>query len=553
MQNKLFGYAIKNTDDKSIKSFIQPNTDDGAVEILSPSSGTFSDTFIDMEGSAKGEAQLVTRYRNMDGNHEVAKAVDDIVNEAIIYDEMDKIITINMDNLEVSKNIKNKIDEEFDNVLDLLDFNRKGHDIFRRFYVDGRLYYNIVVDDTHLKNGIQELRYIDPRKIRKIREIETKRDPETRIITKSVKSEYYLYNDNGYLTTTSAFTVHIDGPLSGMKISKDAIAHVTSGLINETNTLVLSYLHKAIKPLNQLRMLEDASVIYRLSRAPERRIFYIDIGNLPKAKGEEYLREQMVRHKNRLIYDAVTGEIKNDKKFMNLLEDFWIPRRGGGKGTEITTLAGGQNLGEIEDIVYFQKKLFNSLSVPVSRLEPDNMFSLGRAQEISRDEIKFSKFIEKLRTRFSSLFDSILQKQLILKGIIRPEDWIEMRKKITFNFMHDNHYEEIKESEVLRERLNTLQSIQDYVGTYYSMEWVRKHILRLTDEDIQSIAKQVSDESSESNGSEDSTTTSQDAPPTPPPNDNGDGNINPISPNPEPPKQQQPNPKSNNNTDQPTK
>lgn len=484
---ELFGFEIKRKDE-DLPSFVEKNEDDGAVNI-SVSGGAYG-TYVDLEGTAKTEAELVTKYRSMEQHHEVQKAIEDIVNEAIVISTNEKVVELNLDEVEFSDNVKKLISEEFQNVLGLLDFSNKGYDTFMRWYVDGRLNYHVIIDEKNVKAGIQELRYIDPRKIRKIRETVKKKDQNTDTILKATKNEYYLYNDKGFLKDNKAATIS-DGSVKGVRIAKDAVVQCTSGVLNETNSLVLSHLHKAIKPLNQLKMLEDAAVIYRISRAPERRIFYIDVGNLPKGKAEQYLRDMMVKHKNRLVYDASTGEVRDDRKHMTMLEDFWLPRREGGRGTEITTLPGGQNLGEMEDVLYFQKNLYKSLNVPVSRLEQDAGFSLGRASEISRDEVKFAKFINRLRTRFSILFDDILEKQLILKGIVTPEDWKEIKNKIRYDFIQDNHFEELKQSEILRERLQTLRDLDDYVGVYYSKEWIRKNLLMMTDEDIEELQKQI--------------------------------------------------------------
>lgn len=488
---ELFGFVIKRKDEvedsTSIKSFVEPSNanDDGAIAVGAGGQYGFA---VDIDVNAKTEADLVQKYRTMMQHPEVQIAVDDIVNEAINITDEKKVVECVTDDIEFSESIKKKIRDEFDYCLKLLDFSNQGYEIFTRWYVDGRLYYHVVIDEKNIKKGIQELRYIDPRKIRKIREYETPRDSTalTPFIRK-VKAEYYIFNDRFMTGGTSS----VSSQLQGLKIAKDSIVHCNSGVLNEKNTAILSHLHKAYKPLNQLRMMEDASVIYRITRAPERRVFYIDVGNLPKAKAEQYLRDMMVRHKNKLVYDANTGEIRDDRKFMTMTEDFWLPRREGGKGTEIQPLAGGQNLGEMEDILYFQKNLYKSLNVPTSRLEADNGFSLGRSSEITRDEVKFSKFVKRLRARFSNLFDQILEKQLILKGIISPDDWDQIKNKIRYDFMFDNHFEELKSGEILRERLNLLSEIDNYVGVYYSKEWVRKNILKLTEDEIDEIKKQI--------------------------------------------------------------
>ena len=492
----LFGFEIKRKENEELKSFVEKNEDDGAVNISSMgAAGGAYGTFIDMEANSKNEAELVTKYRNMEMHPEVQKAIDDIVNEAIVIDDVSSVIEVNLDNVELSNNIKKRITEEFNGVLELLDFSNKGYDLFQRFYVDGRLRFHAVIDETNVKAGVQELRYVDPRKLRKVREIANKKDQTTQVITKQTKNEYYIYSDKGFNSSMPGTNGSAD--IKGVRIAKDSIVEVTSGILNETNSLVLSHMHKAIKPLNQLKMLEDAVVIYRISRAPERRIFYIDVGNLPKVKAEQYLREMMVKHKNRLVYDATTGEVRDDRKHMTMLEDFWLPRREGGKGTEITTLSGGQNLGEMDDVLYFQKALYRSLNVPVSRMESETGFSLGRASEISRDELKFNKFINRLRARFSILFDEILEKQLVLKNVMTIEEWQDIKNKIRYDFQEDNHFTELKDAEILRERLQSLDAIQNYVGDYYSKEWVRKNILRMSDEDIEEMEEQIATEKEE--------------------------------------------------------
>ena len=485
---ELFGFEIKRKkeDEEKLKSFAEPVNDDGAI--LVSGGGTYG-TYVDLEGTAKNEAELVTKYRNMVQQPEVQRAIEDIVNEAIVSSSQEKIVECVTDDIEQPETIKKRIREEFDEVLRLLDFSNIGYDVFQKWYVDGRLYYHAIIDESKPREGIKELRYIDPRKIRKIKEIAKKKDGDA--VIQQTKNEYYIYNDKGFASKSHGS--NIDGT-RGLKIARDSIIHTTSGIVNENNSLVLSHLHKAIKPINQLRMLEDAAVIYRISRAPERRIFYIDVGNLPKMKAEQYLRDMMTKHKNRLVYDASTGEVRDDRKFMTMLEDFWLPRREGGRGTEITTLPGGQNLGEMEDILYFQKKVYQALNVPISRLEAENGFSLGRASEISRDEIKFSRFIARLRNRFSILFDKILEKQLILKGVITPEDWPEIQSNLRFDFMFDNHFEELKESEILQNRITLMRDLDEFVGKYYSVEWVRKNVLMQTEDEIIEINKQIEDE-----------------------------------------------------------
>jgi hypothetical protein len=490
---QLFGFEIKRKEEAKdqIRSFAEPTNDDGAISVAT---GGTQATFVDLDGTAKTEAELVNRYRSMLQQPEVNSAVDDIVNEAINITDDKAPVECVTDDLEVPDSIKKKIREEFDNILKLLDFSNQGYEIFSRWYVDGRLYYHVLIDESAPRKGIQELRYVDPRKIRKIREFEKEKiGPGVQFALKRVKNEYFVYTERGYDANSANMLGSMES-IQGLRIAKDSIINCNSGVLNEKNTIILSHLHKAYKPLNQLRMMEDAAVIYRISRAPERRIFYIDVGNLPKVKAEQYLREMMVNHKNKLVYDASTGEMRDDRKFMTVTDDFWLPRREGGKGTEITSLPGGQNLGEMEDIEYFQKKLYKSLNVPVSRLQPDTGFSLGRSSEISRDEVKFAKFIRRLRARFSTLFDKALEKQLILKGIIKPEEWQVIKEGIRYNFMMDNHFDELKEAEILRDRLSLMDEVTNYVGVYYSKEWVRKNILRMTEDEIEEIQKQIDDE-----------------------------------------------------------
>jgi hypothetical protein len=496
----LFGFGIKRKEDKNteeVKSFAPAVDDEGSLVV---SAGGAYGTYVDLEGNAKNEAELVTKYRNLVQQPEVQRAVEDIVNEAVVVTDDRKVVECVTDDIDQPDSIRKRIREEFDEVIRLLDFSNVGYDVFQKWYVDGRLYYHAIIDDTNVREGIKELRFIDPRKIRKVKEVEQKREGE--VVIQKTKNEYYVYSDKGFSAKGGSIgTVGgIDGT-KGLKIAKDSIVHTTSGILNENNSLVLSHLHKAIKPINQLRMLEDAAVIYRISRAPERRIFYIDVGNLPKMKAEQYLRDMMAKHKNRLVYDASTGEVRDDRKFMTMLEDFWLPRREGGRGTEITTLPGGQNLGEMEDILYFQKKVYQALNVPVSRLEAENGFSLGRASEITRDEVKFSKFINRLRNRFSILFNKILEKQLILKGVIAPEDWPSIKSFIRYDFMHDNHFEELKQAEILQNRLQIVAEIDEYTGKYYSEKWVRTNVLQQSEDEMKEIDEQIEEEG-EKNGDE---------------------------------------------------
>jgi hypothetical protein len=462
--------------------------DDGAVTITQ---NAHYGTYVDLEGSVRNEIELVTRYREMANHPELEMAIDDIVNEAITHDETGKTVDIVLDKLKQPESVKKKIHEEFENVLKMLNFGNLADDLFKRWYIDGRIYYHVVVDEKNPKKGIQELRYIDPRKIRKVREIKKGNDPKTGALIVQSMAEYYVYNDKGQ--TTQTYTSNVN---AGLKIAPESIINVNSGLMDAKNTFVISYIHKAIKALNQLRMIEDAVVIYRLSRAPERRIFYIDVGNLPKGKAEQYLRDVMVKYKNKMVYDAQTGELRDDRKHMSMLEDFWLPRREGGKGTEITTLPAGQNLGELEDVKYFRQKLLQSLNVPLSRLEPQQggMIGIGRTSEVTRDEVKFAKFIQRLRNKFSQIFDNALRVQLVLKGICSLEEWEDFKENIYYDYMKDNNFTEMREAELLRERLSVLATVDPYIGRYYSMNWVQKHVLQFTDEDIEQMKKEINEE-----------------------------------------------------------
>jgi hypothetical protein len=487
MALNLFGFQISrqktDVDQQSEKTFAPPSNEDGALTI---SSAAYYGTYVDLDGTAKNEVELISRYREMAMQPEIESAIDDIINEAIVQNDNGKSIRIVMDDLKQPEKIKRAIEEEFSIVLRLLNYQNMATDTFRRFYVDGRLFYHIILDEKNPTQGIKALRYIDPRKIRKVREIKKDKDTGTSVDVVQTVNEYYIYNDKVTSGSSSSY-----GPV-GVRIAKDAIINVNSGLMDSRRAVVLSYLHKAIKPLNQLRMIEDATVIYRISRAPERRIFYIDVGNLPKLKAEQYLRDIMVKYKNKLVYDAQTGEIRDDRKHLSMMEDFWLPRREGGKGTEITTLPGGQNLGELEDVKYFEKKLYKSLNVPVSRLDPNQSgFSLGRVGEISRDEVKFGKFVDRQRQKFSEIFDQALRVQCVLKGICTAEEFDEFKENIYYDFIKDNNFAELKEAELVRERLSLLGSVDPYVGRYYSMEWIQRNVLRLTDEDIKLMQDQI--------------------------------------------------------------
>jgi hypothetical protein len=483
---ELFGFSItrqKKTADPK-QSFTQPQADDGTQTIAA---GGYFGQYLDMEGTAKTEQDLIRRYREIALHPECDMAIEDIVNEAIVANELKDAIRLSLDEVPFGAEVRRKIENEFKEVLRLMNFDTKGHDIFRRWYVDGRVYYHKVIDRESPRKGITELRYIDPRKIKKVREVRKKRPdgpmPHGLAIIDEFE-EYYLFNEKGIAGTTSG----------GIKIAPDTIAFVPSGMIDQNKNMVLSYLHKAIKPVNQLRMIEDATVIYRIARAPERRIFKIDVGNLPKVKAEQYLRDVMARYRNKLVYDASTGEIRDDRNYMSMLEDFWLPSREGGRGTDITTLPGGQNLGEISDIEYFRSKLYRSLNVPASRLEASQGFNLGRSTEITRDELKFTKFVQRLRKKFTELFNDILKTQLILKAVITEEDWHTLRDHIQYNFLQDGHFAELKESEMLLERIRVANEVRDYVGKYYSVEYVRKHILKQTDRDMEDIDNQIKQE-----------------------------------------------------------
>jgi hypothetical protein len=486
---KLFGFEFKrDIPVDTAPSFAPKESDDGAVVVAA--GGSYG-TYIDLDGTVRTEAELVTKYREMSLQPEIDTAVDEIVNESIDIDE-ETIVDINLDNIEISDKLKKVIREEFQNVLSLLDFNRKAYETYRRWYIDGRLYYHVVIDEKDTKAGIKELRYVDPRKIRKIREVAKRKvsggDGGITVIPKT-QNEYFIFNDKGF-----NYGNKVVGPsTTGLKIAKDSVVHVMSGLTDTQGTMVLSYLHKAIKALNQLRTLEDALVIYRLARAPERRIWYIDVGNLPKMKAEQYVRDIMVKHKNRLIYDGATGEVRDDRKFMTMLEDYWLPRREGGRGTEVTTLPGGQTLGEMDDVLYFQKKLYQTLNVPVNRLNSDALFSIGRATEVTRDEVKFSKFITRLRSRFSTLFTHVLEKQLVLKQIMSIEDWEQIESKIKYKFAKDNYFTELKDAEVLQSRAQLMMTMEQggLIGKYYSHEWARRNILQQSDDDIEEQDKEI--------------------------------------------------------------
>jgi len=489
---KLFGFTIGRDKVTQVEkpeepSFTLPQTalEDGAVTVTQ---GAHYGTYVDLEGSVRNELELITRYREMSNHPECDAAIDEVLNEAITREATGKIVNLNLDNLKQPEPIKKKIIEEFENVLKLFNFSSLAEDLFKRWYIDGRIYFQIIVNENNPKLGIKELRFIDPRKIRKVREIYKQRDGRTNAEIIKATNEYYVYNDRGINTQTYTAAAN-----QGLKISPDSIIFVPSGLMDAKNVMVISYLHKAIKTLNQLRMIEDAVVIYRLSRAPERRIFYIDVGNLPKMKAEQYLQDIMVKYRNKLVYDANTGEVRDERKHLSMLEDFWLPRREGGKGTEITTLPGGQNLGEIEDIKYFQKKLFQSLSVPISRLDvqPGGLVGLGRSTEVTRDELKFAKFINRLRSRFSQIFNNALKVQLALKGVCTLDEWEEFKQYINYDYIEDNNFAELRDAELLRERINTVSLVEPFIGKYFSQQWVKKNILMMTEEEIEDMQKEI--------------------------------------------------------------
>ena len=484
---ELFGFSINRSkkDTGGDQVFTTPTPDDGAIDVAG---GGFFGQILDTDGREKTELDLIRRYRDIAQQPECDSAIEDIINEAITSDQVSQSVTLRTDRLPYSEKIKREMRKEFNKILSLLEFEHKGHDILRRWYVDGRIFYHKVIDSKNPRKGIVDLRYIDCTKIKKARQIKKDKDAKTGVEMIKKIDEYYIYNEKGL------FSAGYGGANQGLKIAADAIAYCPSGVIDQNGGKVLSYLHKAIKPVNQLRMIEDALVIYRISRAPERRIFYIDVGNLPKVKAEQYLKDVMNRYRNKLVYDASTGEIRDDRNHMSMLEDFWLPRREGGRGTEITTLAGGSNLGEIDDIEYFRQKLYRSLNVPISRLEAENSFSLGRANEITRDELKFTKFIQKIRKKFTPLFTDLLKTQLLLKGIISLEDWDTMKEHIQYDFLKDGHFAELKEAELLNDRIQTLDSIQSYIGTFFSKEYVLKHVLRMNDTEVDEMRDQIARE-----------------------------------------------------------
>ena len=480
---EIFGFEIKRKNQKDVRgAVVAPSTDDGSTVMSSGTSGYYGVT-IDIEGVIKNENDLIRRYREIAQYSDCDNAVNDIVNEAITSNWDEKPVDIVLDDVDLSDSIKKKISEEFSEVLSLYKFNEKGHDMFKSWYVDGRLYYHILLDINAPKKGIQELRYVDPRKIRRIKNVKKERNEKGVEVVKGVE-EYYIFNDKGISEKTG----------QGVKLSIDSVVYCPSGLTDPQSNMLLGHLHKAIKPVNQLKMMEDSLVIYRVSRAPDRRVFYVDVGNLPKMKAEQYVNDIMNKFRNKIVYDATTGEIRDDRKHLSMMEDFWMPRREGGKGTEITTLPGGTSLGQIEDINFFQNKLYQALNVPASRLQAQQGFSLGRSSEITRDEIKFNKFIERLRRRFSHLFNETLKIQLVTKGIMRLEEWDDIAQDIRYDFQEDNNFAELRDTDILMNRINILTQIEQYVGKYYSQEYVRRFVLRQSEEEIKDIDSQIEQE-----------------------------------------------------------
>ena len=491
----LFGWQFgKKTATDEIESvahsIVAPDIDDGTMQVSAAAS--YYGYYVDMDGTVKDEIQAISKYREISLYPEVDIAIQDIVNEAIPYEDDSPLVEIALDRLEVSDPIKEIITNEFKGVLSLLKFSEKASDLFRRWYVDGRIYFNVLTGKNK-KDGILELRPIESTKIKKVAEILKEKDPSGVEIVKGVK-EYYLYSQSGFVQQPNLAQQQNSAPQAGARLSQDSVIYIPSGFMEQNTGVVLSYLQKALRPANQLRMLEDAVVIYRMSRAPERRIFYIDVGNLPKGKAEQYVKDIMNRYRNKLVYDTKTGEVRDDKKYMSMMEDFWMPRRDGNKGTEITTLQGGQNLGELADVEYFQNKLYNALNIPISRMMPETGFSMGRSTEISRDEVKFQKFIGKIRRKFSELFFEILRTQLILKGIIAEDEWDEIKESITFRFQKDNFFAELKNNEILLQRVQTAQATDLMLGKYFSVEWVAKNVFMQSDEEIKEMQQQMADE-----------------------------------------------------------
>jgi len=493
MAISLFGFTISRNEVNDLgtkaQSFITPEPEDGAATV---SGAGYYGTYVDLDASSKSEAELITRYREAAMYADASTAVDEIVTEAIAATDNEDAVSINLDSSDLPESIKDSIKIEFQEVLRLLNFNYKGYDWFRQWYVDGRIYFQKVIDTTNPKRGIVELRNIDPRKIRKVRKVDKQKDQKTGADLIKNIDEFFIYNDKGINYNPQYSMAAVSN--QSLRLSTDSVVYVPSGMMDLEKHVVLGYLHKAIKPINQLKMMEDALVIYRLSRAPERRIFYIDVGNLPKVKAEQYLKDVMARYRNKIVYDSATGEIRDDRKFMSMLEDFWLPRREGGRGTEITTLPGGENLGQIEDINYFQQKVYQALNVPISRMQPQNGLQFGRAEEITRDELKFAKFVSRLRKKFNELFLDVLKTNLVLKGVITDNDWKVIGEKIQVRYAQDQYFSEMKEADNLRNRVDVLNQIQPYIGTFFSKRYVMKNILRMTDDDIQRIEGEIQTE-----------------------------------------------------------
>lgn len=495
MEFNFFGWNFKKSkkevEQEKTQSFVLPQNDDGAVTVEGVA-GSYG-AYIDFDATVKNEFELVTRYREMALLPEVDFAIDDIINEMIVMDGAEDPIKLDLSDLKSPQTVKRKIEEEFNNVLSLLDWSNQAYEISRKWYIDGRLFFHILIDEKKPELGIKELRYIDPRQIRKVREVERVKDEATDAILARVIDQYYNYNVRG-ISYNNTMSYSQMGMVGGIKIKEDCICYTHSGIVDQYSASVLSHLHKAIKPINQLKMMEDAMVIYRIARAPERRIFYVDVGNLPKSKADEYLRSVMQRYRNKLQYNIETGEIKDERRFMSMLEDYWLPRREGSQGTSIDTLPGGENLGEMSDVEYFQKKVYRALNVPVSRLDSQTSFQLGRAAEITRDEVKFAKFINRLRIRFSQLFDELLKKQLILKKVISADEWESIKEHIKFDFNTDNHFAELKNSEIIKSRLEILGGLDSYTNKYYSVQWIRENILKQTSDEISTIDRQIEEE-----------------------------------------------------------
>lgn len=509
----LFGYQLVRKKDEDLKSFVNKEEDDGATSVQASGGAGAITQYTDVDGNAKTEAELISRYRQIALQPEVEYAIDEIVNEAVASDE-NEVVTINLDNVEenlLGEKTKKIVTEEFKNIINILNFNNVAYEIFRRWVIDGRMYYHVVINEKNPAEGIQELRYIDPRKIKKIREFKNVKT-ENNLIVKQDVNEYFMYNETGFNEKKSIVNSNY-GSMKGLRIANDSIIHCTSGLMDENNKIVYSYLHKALRPMNMLRSLEDATIIYHLSRAPERRVFYVDVGNLPKAKAEQHLNEVMTRFKNKLVYDQSTGMIKDDRKHMTMLEDFYLARRDGSKGTEISTLGGGQTLqNQLESLEYFLKKLYKALNIPTSRLEDSSGFSIGRSSEITRDEVKFAKFIARLRKRFSMVFLAALEKQLVLKGILTIEEWEEVKNQISFDFKIDNHFSELKQMDIMMSRMDVLERVDNFTGKYFSKEWIRKNVLYQSEEEIEEMDEEMDEEMEK----EDAAMPPQEALPPPP-------------------------------------